>query len=619
LSWINRSLKRKFVVGTAAGLLVSSMVFLMLFITMYRGELESQQGEVVSQINSLLQTSLENAMLKRDLEGLRDIVDRLGNQPNIIGVMIANPAGEVRFSSNPDKLGQQIASPNPLQTTPTTDFRNLETGAEVMRSTNPVANKTPCIQCHGSITNQPVNGILYVDYDASSIRHKARRTTLMLMSSGALIVLLNIGGGWWFIRRYVINPVTRLSAASSALSSGRLDSRVVINGSDELTQLGKNFNNMAENLENTVLRLREKELYLQALIDAIPDGIRVIDDAYRIQVANHTYYEQHAIDKSKDHPGLCYTSSHHRETPCPATLTTCPIHEIKQNPTPLKFVHRHRKEDGSEMDVEVFAAPMRVRQEGREQTLVVESIRDLTKQVKFSHEQRLSELGRLAAGVAHEIHNPLTSVRLALHAAFRSSESENPDSDETLEYLRLVDKEIDTCISVTERLLKLSIVPGTHAEVVSLRIAIEETLSLLKWDAQERGIETRLHFDSDDVRVVATDGDVRMLTLNLVQNAFHAMPKGGRLSIEAQSGTRFVTIRFCDTGAGIEPEIAPNIFNPFFSRRADGTTGTGLGLSICRAIVEKHGGKIELESTDGTGTCFTVRLRNESVLREAEQ
>lgn len=608
MDWITYGLNRKFVIGTAAGLLISSLVFLLLFITMYRSELEHERAETVTQVNNLLQTSLENAMLKRDLDGLRTIVDRLGSQSNITGVMIVNPKGEIRFSNHAEKIHQQLDMHQLLTESPATQFTRDQAGNEVLRSIKPVYNKVPCTECHGPIEQNPLNGILLIDYDAASIRQKAQKTILMLMGSGALIVIINITGGWWFIRRYVLTPVNQLATATNALSRGELDFRLNLSGKDELSQLGNTFDRMAESLQSKIRQLEEKENFLQALVDAIPDGIRIIDEDYRLLLFNRAYREQLRLDDEVTDKLTCYASSHRRDEPCPSTLITCPLAVIKENQQPLKLLHEHHRADGSKMEVEVYAAPMQITIDGKPRTLVVESIRDLAEQVKFSHEQKLSELGRLAAGVSHEIHNPLTAVRLALHAVSQEVKGLESNTNEICRYLELVDHEIDQCIDVSERLLKLSTAPPSQPELVSVNETVEETISLLRWEAEQTGIELVTLFGNTPLRVIASDSELRMLTLNLAQNAFHAMPNGGKLEVSAKQSNNEILIYFRDTGAGITEENLPHIFEPFFSRRATGERGTGLGLSISKAIVENYGGSLGFESIPGSGSCFTIRL-----------
>ncbi len=601
--WLSSRLTRKFAIGTAAGLLASSLIFLVLFLTLYRAELAGERATAAAQVNRLLQTSLENAMLKRDLEGLRMIVERLGRQPGIEAVFITNPSGEIRFGSDPGLFGRQHP-PDPNRRTAFTEFITDGQGREILRSVNPVANQPQCIECHGPADRHPINGILYVDHDAAPIRHKAQATTLLLMGSGATIVLLNIAGGWWFIRRHVLVPVERLTATSQALAAGKLDRRAQPRGGDELAQLGHAFNQMAEQLQQRIDEAEHQRQFLQALIDAIPDGVRVISPDYRVLLTNRAYREQLDLGDADGVGDSCHRVSHQSDQPCPPTLITCPIQEIAAKAVPVKALHRHYDTQGRVIDVEIYAAPLVTTFGGERQTLVVESIRDLSKQIKYSHEQKLSELGKLATGVAHEIHNPLASVRLALDGLRRGV----TDSDQEIaEYLELVDQEIDKCVTFTERLLRLGMQPSETPELVEITRVVEDTLSLVRWEADELDVALTTRLEPG-LRVLSSDSELRMVVLNLVQNAFHAMPHGGELEVTSRTARPWIEIIVRDTGIGIEPDRLPYIFDPFYSRRADGAKGTGLGLSIVRTIIENAGGRVDVHSELGHGSAFTVVL-----------
>ncbi len=480
-----------------------------------------------------------------------------------------------------------------------------EQGQQVLRSINPVHNKTACQECHGPMEQTPINGVLYVDYDASPLQQNARLTTLLLMGAGALIVLINLAGGWWFIRRYILRPVNQLAAASKRLAIGDLDARVKLGSKDELAMLGETFNGMAERLQAKLRELREKEQFLQQLVDAIPDGVRIIDESFQVLLANRTCREQLGCRPDAKLTS-CHKQAHGSDDPCPETLLTCPVREIARNPQPLKVVHQHIRPDDSRMSVEIYSAPMQVTQEGKPRLLVVESIRDLDQQVKFSHEQKLSELGRLAAGVAHEIHNPLASVRLALHAGQQENLADEPDRDQVKEFLDLVDQEVDQCIQVTERLLKLSVPPAKQAELVNLDEIAADTLQLVRWDAENQRVKIVLKGYEPPYRIMATDSEMRMVMINLAQNALHAMPRGGELAVSFSRTEDFIRLVVSDSGTGIAPDDLPHIFEPFFTRRADGVRGTGLGLSITKNIIDNFNGKIVVDSTHGKGSSFIV-------------
>ncbi|MCU7829220.1 MAG: HAMP domain-containing protein [Candidatus Thiodiazotropha sp. (ex Myrtea sp. 'scaly one' KF741663)] len=611
MNWITNSLNRKFILGTTSGLAISSLVFLLLYIPLYQSELGGERAHTATQINNVLQASLENAMLKRDLPGLSEMVKKLGQQQGIISVFITNPSGEIRFSSRQSDFGKKLNIPYKSQTV-TTRFITNEQGQEILRSINPVHNKAPCKECHGPVEKSPINGILYVDYDAAPLRSKVRNTTLLLMSAGALIVILNLTGGWLFIHYYILKPVNHLTRASEDLTRGNLKSRVDMKGTDELSRLGDTFDFMAAKLQEKLQELEEQKTFLQALVDAIPDGVRIIDEQFNVLLTNKAYREQHKLLDKSGVGDPCYLVTHNTTKPCPPTLITCPVHEVIKNKKSIKVLHQHYRTDKTNLDVEIFAAPMTANIKGKVQTLVVESIRDLAKEVKYSQEQKLSELGRLATGIAHEIHNPLASVKLALDATENAIASHHDCPDSIMDHLKLVDSEIGSCIEITGKLLKLGSPPAEYPELVDINSALHDTLSLLRWQAEQNNIEIEEALDPRLLRVLASEGEIRMVSLNLAQNAFHAMPEGGVLKVSTFAKKDRIIIQFSDTGAGIRAKDLPYIFDPFFSRRADSAKGTGLGLSISLAIIEKYGGAIDVESGFSEGSIFTIDLPDAS-------
>jgi signal transduction histidine kinase len=358
------------------------------------------------------------------------------------------------------------------------------------------------------------------------------------------------------------------------------------------------------------LRLSGNGAFLQALIDAVPDGLRVVDrETFRIVAANRAYGRLVGREPAAIVGMTCHAVSRGLDAPCPATLCMCPVAEMKARPDPVKSIQRLALSGGGERHVESVAAPLELEIDGRRRTLMVESIRDLARDVRFSHEQRLSAIGQLAAGIAHEVRNPLSSVRMALQGALRRlGEADGWKDQELANYLRIVERQIEKCLTVTDRLLQLSMPPGSRPELVEVGAAVDETLSLLAAEAERRGILVATELPAGGVRVLASESDLRMVILNLAQNAFHAMPNGGALDVAARAGGGEVVIEVADRGTGIAADALPHIFDPFFSRRADGKAGSGLGLTICRSIVERWRGRIEVAARPGGGTVFTVVL-----------
>jgi PAS domain S-box-containing protein len=602
LSLSSRILRQVLLVAGGA-----SLLFGILFLGLYRDQLERERAVTSEQINRLLRVALENAMLKRDVPGLRDIVLQMGQQPGIAGVMILAPDGEVRFASASEQLGQK--RPDLLAGTrpgvPVSHFVPDVGRGEVLRSINPVPNQAPCVGCHGPVATHPVNGVLVVDYDAATIRHEAYRSAALFTAAGMAVLGLTLWSVWRLLRRRVIDPLARLDHAANALAAGDLTTRAPADLDDEPGRLALSFNRMAEHLATQIGRSEAQQRYLQELLDGLPDGVRVIRQAdFRIVAANAAYRAQLGVAPEEAVGLPCYQSSHGREQPCVPTMVICPVVELKTAGQSLKCRHRHRTPDGREIPVEVHA--VRLDHEG--EALIVESTIDLSQAVRHSQEQRLSELGLLAAGIAHEIHNPLGSMRLAVDGLLRNLRNGHDDPKRMAGYLEMMSAEIDRCTGITQRLLLLSRLPQQQPQVVALNPAVGDTVSLLDFDARSHRIVQVLELDPAEPQVLADDSDLRMLVLNLVQNAHHAMPMGGQLTVRTGTSDGRAIIEVIDGGCGIPDEAIGRIFDPFYSHRADGEAGTGLGLTICKSIVERYGGTIEVSSKPGEGTTFRVSL-----------
>ncbi len=598
------SLNRKLTLMLYGVLTLTSLLFLILLFGAYQIQLKNERAHVSSQLNLLFAATLENAMLKRDIDGLSEVMSRLAEQPEVLEVAIVNPHGEIRFSSDEKQVGKKLHAAigalcegcegNFDAARITTRFVTADDGTRLLRSVNPVLNKPKCAGCHGTPAEQPLNGLLMVDYDAEPMLQKARSSLLFLLFSGFIVMLLTLGTVWWFIRRHVLAPVNELENACQHLSRGNLAYRPTIDSDDEFGSLSDNFNRMAQRLEKSLNQLLEKETYLQALIDAVPDGIRVIDEQFTTVNANDAFCGMLGLTRDEVIGACCYHNSYRRDEPCPPTLISCPVHEIHQHPVPIKTMHEYVSADGNTMKVQVFAAPMEVEIDGESRRFVVESIRDLMKDIHFSHEHKLSALGQLAAGVGHEIRNPLSSIRLALDTVLKKLRGNKQVDAQAIEYLDLVDGEIDKCLDITSRLLKMSSLPGECSQLIDLHTAISETVSLVRYEGEQLGIEITLSFTALPPRVIATETDLRMVVLNLVQNAFHAMPQGGQLNISTRVVGRVVEIDVADSGVGIAADDLPHIFEPFFSHRADQQKGVGLGLTICQSLVKRYQGTISV-------------------------
>ena len=232
---------------------------------------------------------------------------------------------------------------------------------------------------------------------------------------------------------------------------------------------------------------------------------------------------------------------------------------------------------------------------------------------KLRHNERLAAVGRLAAGVAHEMGAPLQVIdgraKQLLHHTDATTETRRRN-------LSIIRNQTERIARIVRQLLNLSRPHKIHFRKTELAPLIEETVELIETQAESAGVEVETRRDND-ATVEADPELIQQVLLNILRNGIQAMPQGGRLRVEClkdaaeRNGRRFAALRVSDTGVGIAPEHLPNIFDPFFATKAVGQ-GTGLGLPISRRIVEEHDGWIEAANGAEGGAVFTVYLSQTS-------
>lgn len=234
--------------------------------------------------------------------------------------------------------------------------------------------------------------------------------------------------------------------------------------------------------------------------------------------------------------------------------------------------------------------------------------RDIT-EIKQAEEQlvnteKLASIGTLAAGVAHEINNPLGII-----IGFCNLLMENtPKDSQPYKDLKTIEKHALHCKGIIENLLNFARTKSDVYEIADVNQSLEELLNIVKHTLEVNNTELRIHFAKNLPLVKGNKQQLQQVFLNLITNAVDAMDNGGRLLINTRFNpyTKRVEICFQDTGCGIEEELMERIFDPFFTTKEK---GTGLGLSISYGIITKYGGTITCQNQKGpSGTTFTISL-----------
>ncbi len=229
--------------------------------------------------------------------------------------------------------------------------------------------------------------------------------------------------------------------------------------------------------------------------------------------------------------------------------------------------------------------------------------REKVQRAQLAHTEKMAAVGTLAAGVAHEVNNPLAGIL----ACVENMKSDPDDADQRDRYLDLIVDGLNRIERTVNTLLNFSQQREMTLEETSLNHNLKHVVELVGYQLRRSGIEVRFDLDENGAAVLADHFQMEQLFLNLVLNAVQAMPRGGDLVLRTRVGEDSVVAEVRDTGSGIPEEIRDRIFDPFFTTREVGE-GTGLGLSVSDSITAAHGGTIEVKSTLGVGTIFRVEL-----------
>lgn len=436
-----------------------------------------------------------------------------------------------------------------------------------------------------------------------------RYSTIMegtrIVAVSSILIIMAIGLLWFLIRRWILAPLDELSNVSEHVAEGNLSSRVKINKRhiflDEIDILSDTFNNMLENLENSMQEIKEKENFLQSLIDGIPDGLRVIDKDYNIIIANKEYYKQIGKNRKRS---KCYEASQNLYEPCSNTMFSCPMHEIcKNNKTNVRVVQQFVNHPNRHLSIN--AAPLKL----NDKLFVVEVIRDLSDDIKFSHQQKLSSLGFMTTSIAHEMKNHLGSIRMITERLLEKFFQNKDNNSEEKKLLTLIYNQLVECINVPERLLKLSKISNDEFQDINCLDNIKDVVALLDYEAKHNGIIIESTPQQSNITIKGSEADFKMMIVNLILNAIKAIKTNGIIKIELTTSGKNAIIKIIDNGSGISKDKLPRIFEPFYSDGKDSRLGgTGLGLSIVKSIVEKFKGSVTVNSKIDVGTEFTLKF-----------
>ena len=233
---------------------------------------------------------------------------------------------------------------------------------------------------------------------------------------------------------------------------------------------------------------------------------------------------------------------------------------------------------------------------------------------QMEHSQKLSSIGRLAAGVAHEINNPLAIIneKAGLMRDIMNLRPDFPDKDKFGRQIDAILRSVDRCRGITHRMLSFAKRMDVKIEVLDVNAVLVETMGFLEREAQYRNVELMRELAHNLPQIPTDHGQIQQVFLNILNNALAAVPDGGQILVRTWDESEgFIGISVQDNGCGMSEETAKNMFEPFFTTKKE--KGTGLGMSITYGIVKRLGGEIQVKTKLNEGTTMTILLPKRSV------
>jgi two-component system sensor histidine kinase AtoS len=407
----------------------------------------------------------------------------------------------------------------------------------------------------------------------------------------------------FFLKRFT-GSISTLIEATQTLEKGNLDFRVSENLKDEFLTLSKAFNRMAVSIQNEHNNFESVYMLYQTLFESAGDAIMITslgkEALGTIISANKASSDLYGYDIDE----LVGMDIARLVPPGKVKKFRDKIRTVLSGEWARQRVKRIRK-DGSVIQVELS---MGILPMGNQKCLLSFS-RDITEQLRAEEEmQRANQMtlvGQMAAGLAHEIKNPLAGVKVSLDVLAADLELQEEDQEV---FARVVN-EVNRMEKLLKNFLNYARPPQPHFDLVDVNRLLDSSLKNVELTISNKK-DLSIHFERDLFtglpQIEADPSQLQQVLLNLLLNAIDTIEGSGTITaISRMNGSDYVGIEISDTGKGMNEASLEKIFNPFFTTK---TKGTGLGLSICKRLIEQHGGNIEVHSSVDSGTSFVITL-----------
>ncbi|OGR95254.1 MAG: hypothetical protein A2902_04835 [Elusimicrobia bacterium RIFCSPLOWO2_01_FULL_64_13] len=432
------------------------------------------------------------------------------------------------------------------------------------------------------------------------IRSRSVRKNAVIIAGFSLAILILAVPVTILIGRNLSNPIELLSRLARQIGAGDYQTRISLKRTDELGELAGAFNVMAQNLRETTV----SKQYMDDILRAMTDVLIVTDARLTILSVNR------ATSELLGYPEEALAGQpFSRVLPGDARLTQEDLAAALRKAPILGLEMELQSRNGKRFPVLFSAQAMQTGDGGARNFVCV--ARDITERKNLEgmvlQSEKMSAVGQLAAGVAHEINNPLGAILGFAQGMARRT----PPGDPNEFSVKSIEREAIRCKNLVQNLLAYSRASKEPPAPISLNQCVLRALSLVESQANLTGVTIVQDLAEDLPGILGVANHIEQVVVNLAGNSLDAMPGGGALKVstllESPEGNGQVRLDVEDTGSGIPPDILNRVFEPFFTTKDPGK-GTGLGLAMIYEIVQKHQGTIDVRSDPGKSTVFTLRF-----------